>query len=91
MKKNRISEKRKSEPRNQSKKQPVFRSNNHRVHDDEFEAEYDAFFDEVDQFDLAISERSFLDELDRRSRNRRPRSRPRYWSPEWDHDEDDWN
>lgn len=90
MKKNRKSEKRKSESKSRSKKS-VFGTNNHRVYDVDSGTEYDAFYDEIDNYDLAISERFYFEELDRKSRNRRSHSRPRSWSPDWDHDADDWN
>jgi len=90
MKKNRKSEKSRSKVGSRSKKS-VFGTNDHRVHDIDLDPEYDAFYDEIDHYDLAISERFYFEELDRKSRNQRSRSRPRCWSPDWDHDEDDWN
>jgi hypothetical protein len=40
---------------------------------------------------LAISERSFMEEFDRKSRNQSARNRRRCWLPDWDQDTDDWN
>ncbi len=91
MKKNQKSEKRKSKSRNRAKEQLVIHSNNHRVHDDDSDADYDALYDEIDQCDWAVSERSFMEDFDRRSRNQRARSRRQCWSPDWDQDVDDWN
>ncbi len=91
MKKNRKSDKSKSKPRIGAKNQFVFRSNTHRVHDTDFDADYDALYDEIDLCDFAVSERSFMETFDGRSRPQRLRSRRRCWSPDWDQDIDDWN
>lgn len=71
MKKNQKSEKRNFKSRNRAKKLLVFHSNNHRVHDNDFDADYDALYDEIDQCDWAVSERFFLEDFDRKSQNQR--------------------